>query len=80
MTRRHLLIDPEVHAHLPQLPRALQRAFVDLCAELLADPAPAAADPYADIPRAYRLETRDLVVFYTVETPSVSIWRVRVNR
>lgn len=80
MTRHRLLIDAEVHAHLPQLPRDLQNTFVDICSVLSAKPTPPEAEPVYDIPGAYRYESLDLVVLYTVETDSINVWRVHVNR
>ncbi|MFI6485041.1 hypothetical protein ACIBH1_44505 [Nonomuraea sp. NPDC050663] len=48
--------------------------------ELLAiDPTPLGAHPFGGIPNAYELSIAGLLVLYTVEAETVSIWRIRVD-
>jgi hypothetical protein len=47
--------------------------------ELLTDPVPSSAEPYAGIPGAYRLEAGLIVIFYLVAGEVIDIRRVRPN-
>ncbi|MEU6718253.1 hypothetical protein ABZ897_42875 [Nonomuraea sp. NPDC046802] len=79
MTRRQVIPDAEAIAELTALPPGLRENALAIFELLATDPEPLGAHPYGGIPDAYEFAIAGLVVLYTVEEKSVSIWRVRAD-
>ncbi len=68
---------------LRALPDELRKAAQDVLLDLLADPVPERATPYAGIPGAYRFDAGLIVIFYLVVDDDrggvLDVRRVRPN-
>jgi hypothetical protein len=71
--------DPGALDDFKALPEILRRDAAIAIVTLLADPRPAAARPYADIPDAFRLETSHIVVYYRIVGADIDVLRIRPN-
>lgn len=75
-------IQRDAVAELRALPDELRKAAQDVLLELLSDPIPEHAVPYAQIPGAYRLDAGLIVVFYRLvdhDGGIIDIRRIRAN-
>ncbi|MFE3448366.1 hypothetical protein ACFXJ8_05460 [Nonomuraea sp. NPDC059194] len=61
------------------MPTALRENAAAVFELLAIEPTPLGSRPHGEIPGAHPLAIANLVVLYTVEEKTVSIWRVRVD-
>lgn len=79
----HIEVHKTALGDLRALPDQLRKVAQDIILELLRNPTPEQAEPYAGIPGAYRLDAGLIVTFYLVVDDDrggvIDIRRIRPN-